>query len=246
MAFFRQQRGKDDDDNFSPPRDLGLDWDETLLDVILSPGDMLYIPRAFPHQVQLSTCEDNDDGISRISTHLTVGIETETLGLTMDNLIMCILGINDALKYKQDIVKELVNVILDIVAHDHYEHFRRAIPFGFNYADNGDQLVRRIQNLSNSVYEMKQKLGKSKDQTKRSMKVSKNLVMRAYKIFEKANEDIMRIYKSKRNILDKENWNQDQEELQRLLIKKVQRYFKQCRIDVENTNLLFAVNMGKE
>ena len=183
---------------------------------------------------------------SGISTHLTVGIETETLGLTMDNLLMCILGINDALKYKQDIVQELVNVILDIVAHDKYEHFRRAIPFGFNYGEESEQLVRRVQNLSNSVYEMKRKFGTHGIDKKKSIKVNKDLVMRAYKIFEKANNELMWIYKNKREILDKENWNEDQEELQQLLIKKVQRYFKQCRIAVENTNLLFAVSMGNK
>ena len=176
-----------------------------------------------------------------------MGIETETLGLTMDNLLMCILGINNALQSRQDILNELVSVILDIIAHDKYEHFRRAIPFGFNYAEDGDQLVRRIQNLSNSVYEMKQRLGKSKgkDNKKRTrvMKVDKDLVMRAYDIFEKANKGLIKIYKNKKNLLG-ENWNEDQDELQRLLIKKVQRYFKQCRIDVENTNMLFAVNLG--
>ena len=66
MAHFRQQRGKDDDETFEPPKDLGVDWNETLIDVVLSAGDLLYIPRAFPHEVSMVESDD-------ISVHLTMG-----------------------------------------------------------------------------------------------------------------------------------------------------------------------------
>ena len=58
---------KHDDETFEPPTDLGVDWNETLIDVVLSAGDLLYIPRAFPHEVSMVESDD-------ISVHL---IETD-------------------------------------------------------------------------------------------------------------------------------------------------------------------------
>eukprot|EP00928_Gymnodinium_smaydae_P023494 TRINITY_DN19369_c0_g2_i1.p1 TRINITY_DN19369_c0_g2~~TRINITY_DN19369_c0_g2_i1.p1 ORF type:complete len:492 (-),score=92.52 TRINITY_DN19369_c0_g2_i1:66-1328(-) len=81
-----------------------------LLDATLSPGDVLYVPRGFAHRtspaLRPATCAAGDDvaggasgcgslgsGSSVVadvfSTSLTIGIQTESMGLTYDKLLLC-------------------------------------------------------------------------------------------------------------------------------------------------------------
>eukprot|EP01084_Bolivina_argentea_P291070 500196_1 len=218
LAYFRQQRGKDDDEYYSPPNDLGIQWNDTLIDVILNPGDILYVPRAFPHQVEIK-----NGNVNEVSIHLTVGIETETTGLTMDNLLLCILGIN---KGNNEYIKQLTEIIMDITKHDKYEHFRRSIPFGFNYNSNdkdNKQIFNRVQNLTNEVYKLKQKFDKNVKRDRKRIKPSMELINKAYNIFNEGNKNLMYIYKNKLNIVEGKNWNEKQNDLQEILIREVKK-----------------------
>jgi len=185
-----------------------------------------------------------------ISIHLTVGIETETVGLTIYNLLLCILGINDGTKIKEEKLNELTSIIKDIVRHNDFDHFRRSVPFGFNYHDP-QQIMNRVRNLTNSLYEMKRQFGgnstekgSSSKLNSKAMEPSKSLVDRAYAVFSDLNNDLIRLYGTKLSVVDGDNWNEQQNELQQMLIDKVTRSFKKCKIEVENTNLLFGIKMG--
>eukprot|EP00927_Polykrikos_kofoidii_P028758 TRINITY_DN25016_c0_g1_i1.p1 TRINITY_DN25016_c0_g1~~TRINITY_DN25016_c0_g1_i1.p1 ORF type:complete len:470 (-),score=56.13 TRINITY_DN25016_c0_g1_i1:153-1562(-) len=72
-----------------------------ILEVTLSEGDLLYVPRGFAHSTSrpprneaetgdaLGSAESND-----FSTSLTLGIQTESMGLTYDRLLLCTLFLN--------------------------------------------------------------------------------------------------------------------------------------------------------
>ena len=88
----QQIRGKDD----NVVTEEELNNLKLLRDVVLEPGDVLYIPRGYLHQVSLydSTddlymTEDDDYAI-----HLSVGLEVDTLGFTMESFMFCAMGLS--------------------------------------------------------------------------------------------------------------------------------------------------------
>ena len=65
-----------------------------LLDELLKPGDVVYLPRGFPHAT--STFDTSSlSKISRYSTSLTVSLLLESVGLTMDKVMRCAAGIHE-------------------------------------------------------------------------------------------------------------------------------------------------------
>mmetsp|Transcript_30142 Transcript_30142/g.39702 ORF Transcript_30142/g.39702 Transcript_30142/m.39702 type:complete len:519 (+) Transcript_30142:46-1602(+) len=56
---------------------------EPIIDTVLSPGQMLYVPAGFPHTTD--TVTDNEGGTDT-SVHLTVGVDTHIWGLTYAHL----------------------------------------------------------------------------------------------------------------------------------------------------------------
>merc|ERR1712228_264205 len=98
------------------------------------------------------------------------------------------------------------------------EHFRRSIPFGFNYDGNGHgehhQILNRVRNLTNSLYAMKRKFVDKESDGMDNLKViepSQSLVGKAYAVFDQLNDDLIRIYGHKLNVVEGENWNERQE-----------------------------------
>ena len=79
------------------PDDLDL-----LVDVILNPGDVLYIPAGFPHAtdttLSCTSTTDTDENDKHHSLHLTVGIESHFWALTYAHLRWCLLS-----RYQLDI-----------------------------------------------------------------------------------------------------------------------------------------------
>lgn len=69
-------RGKDKDllslDELGPP----------LIDTVLEPGQILYMPSAFPHTTDTVQGIDDTDGPGEPSVHLTLGVDTHIWGLT--------------------------------------------------------------------------------------------------------------------------------------------------------------------
>ena len=103
-----------------------------------------------------------------------------------------------------------------------------------------------MRNLTNSLYDMKRKFDEREGRTAKRARIEpdESLVQRAYEILKRTNRELVGIYMRKLDMIEGETWNEKQTNLQDRLIKKVRRSFKKCRIDVENTNLLFGVNVG--
>ena len=92
VACAQQIRGKDD----NVVTDEELSQLDLIYDVVLSPGDVLYIPRGYLHQVTLHDSSDDlyataDD---QYSIHLSMGLEVDTLGFTMESFMFCAMGLS--------------------------------------------------------------------------------------------------------------------------------------------------------
>eukprot|EP01084_Bolivina_argentea_P282571 483706_1 len=88
---FEQIRGKDE--NEISEKDISKL--KLLYDIVLEPGDILYIPRGYLHQVTLYNNE-NDLYMTKedeYSIHLSMGLEIDTLGFTMESFMFCSMGI---------------------------------------------------------------------------------------------------------------------------------------------------------
>mmetsp|Transcript_5763 Transcript_5763/g.8180 ORF Transcript_5763/g.8180 Transcript_5763/m.8180 type:complete len:531 (-) Transcript_5763:1699-3291(-) len=62
---------------------------EPLLDCVLEPGDVLYVPTGFPHTTD--TVNGIDVGSKDMSVHLTMGLDTHVWGMTLAHLRWCVL-----------------------------------------------------------------------------------------------------------------------------------------------------------
>jgi len=61
---------------------------EPVLDILLEPGDVLYVPTGFPHTTDTTTtaAPEGADSVSDTSVHLTMGLDTHVWGLTLAHL----------------------------------------------------------------------------------------------------------------------------------------------------------------
>ena len=87
---FEQIRGKDEDIVY----DSELVNSELLIDAVLYPGDILYIPRGYLHQVTMINDNTTElDTINAYSIHLSIGLELDTLGFNIESFMFCSMGI---------------------------------------------------------------------------------------------------------------------------------------------------------
>merc|ERR1711871_13191 len=97
---------------------MGNELEEPLLDVVLSPGNVLYIPAGYPHTT------DTTSGISdhgEPSVHLTVGIDTHIWGLNYASLRESIL--------KKAAIKD--KILLSKIEPRLYWDIQSSLPLGF-------------------------------------------------------------------------------------------------------------------
>jgi hypothetical protein len=95
-----------------------------LLDTVIGPGDVMYVPAGFPHTTDTSNTdqEDTDDDKKmeeKTSVHLTMGIDTHVWMLTMAHLRWALLqrcGLDFRIEFEND---------------DDYWAALRALPIGF-------------------------------------------------------------------------------------------------------------------
>jgi len=88
-----QERGK------SGNRISAMEAGPALIDMTLSPGDLLYIPRGFVHSTSAPQPTAEAEAATKasqgsFSTSLTIGIQTESMGFTYDKLLLCGLFLN--------------------------------------------------------------------------------------------------------------------------------------------------------
>mmetsp|Transcript_10056 Transcript_10056/g.11483 ORF Transcript_10056/g.11483 Transcript_10056/m.11483 type:complete len:520 (+) Transcript_10056:241-1800(+) len=65
---------------------LVLSEDLLLLDTIIHPGDILYVPVGFPHTTDTAAVTTTSSNNQDISIHLTVGLDTHVWGLTLAHI----------------------------------------------------------------------------------------------------------------------------------------------------------------
>lgn len=65
-----------------------LQQDQPLIDTVIQPGDVLYVPTGFPHTTDTATCVDGVDEsvFQEPSVHLTMGLDTHVWFLAMAHL----------------------------------------------------------------------------------------------------------------------------------------------------------------
>ena len=73
------QRGKGTDHMTEEPGDL-------LIDTVMEPGQVLYMPAGFPHTCDTILEPVDDDIASQPSVHLTVGVDTHLWSLSYAHL----------------------------------------------------------------------------------------------------------------------------------------------------------------
>ena len=158
---FEQIRGKDSDSI----KESDLKQLKLYYDVILKPGDLLYIPRGFLHQVTMvdentildkySDIIDVNSDKYKTSIHLSLGLELDTLGFTIESFIFCSYGIavqgginveqietkdgqNVEIKYEeQSLLTYLSGLLWDYSFAN--EELRKPFPFfEFEYLNNID------------------------------------------------------------------------------------------------------------
>lgn len=117
---------------------LNLDGVSPLLDVVLRPGDALYVPTGFPHTTDTSTVVDDSKETSEslfheTSIHLTMGLDTHVWGLTLAHLRWSLLQrcqLDFSLKIEND---------------EAYWAAMEAIPIGFLGGEAWKRTVKRVQ-----------------------------------------------------------------------------------------------------
>ena len=138
------ERGKEDD--VLEEAELGA---SPLIEIVLGPGDVLYLPRGFPHTTATSTTsavskkavkagsqhQSEHDSLGReahntvpqYSTSLTLSLLSETVSLTADKLMRCLggRGARCAAGQRCDAASEVLEAALSAVA------LRRTLPVGF-------------------------------------------------------------------------------------------------------------------
>lgn len=104
---------------------------EPVLDILLEPGDVLYVPTGFPHTTDTTTAGEADS-VSDTSVHLTMGLDTHVWGLTLAHLRWSLLQ-----KSGKDF--RMPNI------HDDPERFWKSLeslPIGFL---GGDSWIQHLQ-----------------------------------------------------------------------------------------------------
>ena len=147
-------RGKGDD-NLPLYRLLEREDDLLLLDVTLNPGDVLFIPAAFPHTTD--TITSNESEIDETSIHLTFGLDTHVWDLNYLSLRRFALrkaGVKDIvlgqMRDEENPYIGAVNQLPDTIRNELYS----SLPLGFldDDAMGGDQIenvvVSHLQKVS--------------------------------------------------------------------------------------------------
>jgi len=101
-----------------------------LLDELLRPGDVLYLPRGLPHATSTihTTAMHGKEQPTRVSTSLTVSILLETVGLTYDKLLRCAAGMGDGGGVPGVRSEAAEEVLRETPCH---QELRRVLPLGF-------------------------------------------------------------------------------------------------------------------
>ena len=128
------------------PTDLNL-----LVDVILNPGDVLYIPAGFPHatdtDILCTSATDAEEYHKHYSLHLTVGIESHFWALTYAHLRWCLLS-----RYQLDISN------LTVESPGHWKSMN-TLPFGvfFSSSSTEEQMIYMENELRMRMVELEPK-----------------------------------------------------------------------------------------
>ncbi|CAE7346667.1 unnamed protein product [Symbiodinium natans] len=101
---------------------------DMLIDECLKPGDILYLPRGFPHATSTFNTSGLDKGTaSPYSTSLTVSLLLESVGLTLDKAMRCAAGMHEGRnKLGQCFSAEEV-----LRATSDHQSMRAVLPVGF-------------------------------------------------------------------------------------------------------------------
>ena len=99
--------------------------DGPLLDIVLKPGQILYVPAGFPHTTDTMFINDDQIPVSPSdndpSVHLTIGIDTLIWGITYANLRKLCLN-------RAGFADKIVDTKLQ---EERYWELNTALPFGF-------------------------------------------------------------------------------------------------------------------
>jgi len=113
-------------------------------DVILKPGNVLYIPAGWPHTTDTQMI-DADASNSVTSMHLTVGIDTHIWGLTWDYLRRSVMNLT-----KNESLKSLDTFELDL---ELFYSMHTCLPLGF-MCEGEEDCLEFVANELNSRVEM--------------------------------------------------------------------------------------------
>jgi len=99
-----------------------------LLDECLLPGDVVYLPRGFPHATStFSTASLPGAAKSKYSTSLTVSLLLESVGLTVDKVLRCAAGMQEGCNERgQCFGAEEI-----LMATPKHQQLRATLPIGF-------------------------------------------------------------------------------------------------------------------
>lgn len=94
-----------------------------LLDMVLEPGQMLYVPRGFVHTTSTPL------GEVETSVHVTMNLETSVVRQTYDALMVCACGLmTEAL---DDVNEDTFAQLWDLIDSSNVTRVREELPFGF-------------------------------------------------------------------------------------------------------------------
>ena len=108
---------------------------EPLIDTVLQPGDVLYVPTGFPHTTDTITLADGADAntFDRTSVHLTMGLDTHVWFLTMAHMrwiLLQRLGLAFNIDIKED---------------EAYWKAMETIPIGFLGMESWKQAIQELR-----------------------------------------------------------------------------------------------------
>lgn len=142
-----------------------------LIDVVLSPGNILYIPAGYPHTTD--TVNGIDKNINTPSVHMTVGIDTHIWGLNYGNIRKIILSKAD---YDDNYTQ------LTKLSNSDYFLLHEAIPMGFL----SERIISKYKSGNNNLDDDKIIIEMRKDVVN---EIKKNVLLKMNKIEPLLNYD---------------------------------------------------------